>query len=68
MERLRKELVGGWEIKAWLHRYTKHEGSHHSLDSGQRRQSGTGPMICSYFQGLAVMLPCLVAFRLESEL
>ena len=22
MERLRKELVGGWEIKAWLHRFT----------------------------------------------
>ena len=22
MERLRKELVGGWGIKAWLHRFT----------------------------------------------
>ena len=52
-------------MAAWAH---KHEGRHHPLDSGERRQSGTGPMICSYFQGLAVMLPCLVAFRLESEL
>ena len=42
MERLKKEVVGGWEIKAWLHRFCKHGAGHHSLDSGQRTSERYG--------------------------
>lgn len=57
-----KEEIGGRledkSMAAWVH---KHAARHGAQDCGQRRQSGTGPMICSYYQGLRVMLPCLVA-------
>lgn len=51
MERLKKEVVGGWEIKAWRYRSASTEPDISHWIPAKRRQSGTVPMICSYKQG-----------------
>ena len=49
MERLKEAVVGGWEIKAWLHRFCKYgAGASFTGFRAKERQSGTVPMISSY--------------------